>query len=682
MFALLLSLSVFTLAPEPITAATYSVTSPVAREPFEEPLPTILEALDAVTDETRRMQAVTELAAAKDARLVPVFDVLLNDPDYMVERAAVRALGAISEPTATRVLSRVARSWPGLVAELAYSALGDQQTEAAAAALYRIQQDSSLNMTRRSQATETLRNRYAALHERYPSITLRNNAGLSSMVLASAELGAIDLMAIGFAGLNPALGAPLGFLSGGAVGLGAGYLIGKDKQISETRGYRLLSYQNWGLVGGFAMGLATVSDRRFHTSTQEGRFVAATTALGATAGYITALYDDKPLSMSRQLYVDVGGFASAAMAGAILTWLPASNKALPPIGFVSAAALGGLVGSRLSIPSLDLNDDDAPLLLSAPVIGAWVAPWTAYAIEPRGPGERIGGWILMGAGGGWFAGLVLADRLENSVDAVATGDAFGIYGTALGLGLPLALASDTKIPRSLRAGSMVAGGVTGFGLGAIVAKDLTLKPASHVLILGSTAFGAFQGAGFSAYNHQSKVRYEGWGLIGGTLGGAAGLVTTQYYDITPSIASAVLAGEGLGAWFSVIGGDRLHYEGRDILLAALIGTDVGLVGTVLLVGPLGVDPLRIAWAGIFGLGGAGIGATAAALATASRDHIETATLASTAAGAIAGALIAPRFSAPPVPKVETGLSILGAQPWVVRMDGSMAPGFNVMLQMN
>jgi hypothetical protein len=645
-------------------------------------LPAILTALDPAASRSLRIVAINELGMLRDDSLVPVFTALLYHPSPRLQRAATTALGRVTDSTASRLLAEVVRSWGDDVAATAVTALGMQQTALAGNLLLQLQRDEKLADGRRDNALEALKAWYPAIYDRHrPAPTIQND-GLPFLIVASAELGAVDMLAVGLLGMNPEIGGPLGFVSGGVLGAAAGYLLGKDTPMSLTQGYRTFSYQNWGLGIGLSLGAAIVSDHPFDSVQNEDRLVAGLAALGATAGFGIGLADDAPLSLARQAMVDVSGFAGLSVAAGILLWAPSSDKSLPAVIIADSGALIGLTASRLLIPKLRLEPDDGILLASAPLLGAWFAPWTAYAVDREAPGERIAGWFFMGTGLGWTTGLVLADRLEDTSATVMQANIFTVYGSALGAGIPMA-AGRTARNADAFVVPMLAGGAGAFVLGAVTAPYTEYQGADLSLILGSTVFGAWQGAGFAGYSDLPGSRILGYGYIGATAGAALALGVTQAYDVTPALSSAIFSGQALGTWVGWVGGLRADLDDDNLLLASLVGTDVGLVTTALLVGPLDVAPERIGWAGVGGLVGSGLFATGAALFSPSLQSVQTATLAGTIVGAGAAGYFAPGVSvAPRASLPETGLRFAGVQPWLYgESSGSSARGmsFNFLL---
>jgi hypothetical protein len=630
---------------------------------FEEPvLEIILRALDALLPTEERIEAIEELAGRGEARLVPVYSALLHDRRRPVMRASVRALGHVTEPTATEWLRRVVVASDDGAARLALEGLGRQQTDLAAATLHGLHESDRISRQRRDWSFSVLEARYPAFLAAHPTAPLPEREGLPFLVLAGGQAGGIMLMTAAQLGQGADIGAPIGYVTGSIIGLGASYLRGREHSFSLSHGYRTLSYQHWGLGYGLGLGSAIAHDGNYSLAA-ERRIRATATGIGALGGFGLGLFDDAPLSFHRQLMVDVSGLAALSTAGGILLWLEPTGRALPPALFLTGSSAAGLVSSRLLLPHLDLDEDHLPLLVSAPLLGAWFFPWTAAALNPDLAGDTVAGFAFVGAGAGWAAALTLGHYLDTSSREIIAGNTFAAYGTALGIGLPLV--SGVENPGV--AYRHIAGwGLGGLGLGIATAPYLEYDGADVGLIAGTTLYGAWQGGGFARYGRRGEDEVVGYTLLGGVGGAAAALGASQLFELTPAMTLALFSGKALGTWTAWVGGLRLGLEDRQLLLTSLLGTNVGLAATLGLTQGADVDPNYIAWAGAGGAVGAGLGALSVSFFTPELRHIQTGTLVGTAAGAGAASIFANAWIGQGEGKRARGgqgLTFAGFQPW-------------------
>ncbi len=320
----------------------------------------ILTTLDSTASDQQRYAALNRLAATRAEAFLPLYGVLLEIGDLELQRMSVEAIGLVPTPAATKKLRFVAALWPKVVAERAFTALGRQQTDLAAQTLHSLASDKSLTESRKQAAIDALRAFYPEYLASNPVPRAYSSAGVGAYALAGGQLGAVTLLAIGSFGVNPEVSMPLGFLSGAAVGIGAGYVIGDSKRWSTVRGYRALSYQTWGYASGIMLSVA-VLEQAGGPSDHAGRIVLSSGALGALAGSYIAHQDDEEFPVEKQILVDVSGIAGGLMATGGMLWAPSFKSATGPLVIWNTAAFTGLIGSRYLLPKLDIDSADAPL---------------------------------------------------------------------------------------------------------------------------------------------------------------------------------------------------------------------------------------------------------------------------------------------------------------------------------
>jgi hypothetical protein len=665
----------------PAAAVTQVAVSSPTAAPAPEALGDVLAVLNRLAPDDERVAQLERLAARRDASLVPVFEALVRDPLTALRAGAVVALAAISAPTATDALANVARRSDEALAGAALDGLGRQQTRAAAAALFGLQQDGFLRAARRQKAADILAAAYAQYREEYPPRPPPDRVGLLPLVVVSGEVGALSLSALGHLGKNPNLGVTLGAWSGAALGLSAGYLWKRDEPYSAVRGWRAASYTNWGLAGTTRLASQWLRENNTDGHLNEGKVENSAAALGALAGFGAAELDRQELPLDQQALVDLGGLGGLALGRAFVFWDAGLSGYTAAAAAADGGALAGLAVSRALLSRFRLTPHDQMLLFSGPLLGVAWAPLTAVALEPGAPDHRLAGWALAGLGGGYLASLGLAAGLEVPSETVFTADVAALYGSAAGLGVALvAVPIQPGLTRKLSI-PLLAGGVAGFGVGLGTAERLHLVPPAQLLLLAGSVVGGWQGAGWASYARYRNAReneVQGWALLG--LAGGAGLALgySQAATVTAPMATALLVGVAGGTWYAGLGADVLDAGQRDTLLACLVGTDAGIALVGALIGPLGVDPLRVTWGGVFGAIGAGVAATGAGFATAGRRDIEAAALAGTTVGLAAGAWLAPMLRLP-APRLEVPVTLIGVQPFVA--DGR-AKGLTVTLQVD
>jgi hypothetical protein len=198
-----------------------------------------------------------------------------------------------------------------------------------------------------------------------------------------------------------------------------------------------------------------------------------------------------------------------------------------------------------------------------------------------------------------------------------------LYGAWLGAAVPAAFGADTPEPYGV---GLLVGGPAGFFAGRMLANRLDLTEGqARAITLGGT-WGTWQGfgwrevldigveedcssgPGFCFELEDGTEEAFGAMIIGGLTGIGVGTLLSGR-SITPGTASAVNFASLWGSWFGVAGGSLFDLEGDDLLAATLVGGNVALVASALTVPRWGVSRSRARLVSIAGvLGGlAGLG---------------------------------------------------------------------------
>jgi hypothetical protein len=204
-----------------------------------------------------------------------------------------------------------------------------------------------------------------------------------------------------------------------------------------------------------------------------------------------------------------------------------------------------------------------------------------------------------------------------------------LYGLWLGAAIPGALGASGSEPYGV---GLILGGPAGFFGGRALARhgDLTEGQARAITMGGS--WGIWQGFGWrevfdwgvgetcevAPWDSSQEYCYSNEGdteenfaatIIGGLAGMGVGYALSSR-AISPGVATTVNFGALWGTWFGVASGVLMDLDDDDLLAAALVGGDAGLVSMALLAPDWNVSRNRariVSIAGVIGgLTGAGI----------------------------------------------------------------------------
>lgn len=233
-----------------------------------------------------------------------------------------------------------------------------------------------------------------------------------------------------------------------------------------------------------------------------------------------------------------------------------------------------------------------------------------------------------------------------------------LYGLWLGVAVPGAFGADEPEPYGI---GLLAGGPLGFlaGLGLARSRDLTVGQARAITFGGT--WGTWQGYGWAnvfdwgeQYDCEfdlcvndggSEEKFAGM-ILGGLAGIGTGLLLSRK-TITDGVATSVSLGALWGTWFGVALGVIDDLEGDDLLAAALLGGNAGLVGATLIASHTQMSRNRarlISIAGVIGgLAGGGIDLIAQ---PDNEDSAIAIPLATSLAGLAIGAIMTKNYDRP------------------------------------
>jgi hypothetical protein len=198
-----------------------------------------------------------------------------------------------------------------------------------------------------------------------------------------------------------------------------------------------------------------------------------------------------------------------------------------------------------------------------------------------------------------------------------------LYGAALGGAIPAAFGADSAEPYGI---GLLVGGPAGFFGGRALANALDLTAGQARVITLAGTWGAWQGWGWRevfewgvpqqcdfgpdfCYDTEDAVEEQLAAAIFGSVAGVGIGTLLSRRDVRAGTASVANFAALWGSWFGFAGGDLFDLEDDDLLAAALVGGNVGLVASALLAPGWNVSRSRarlVSIAGVLG-GTAGLG---------------------------------------------------------------------------
>jgi HEAT repeat protein len=314
-----------------------------------------------------------------------------------------------------------------------------------------------------------------------------------------------------------------------------------------------MAYGAW--LGAFAPGV--VSDKGLGASRAFAGIVAGQ-GIGYFAGLALSQFGE--LSPRSTELSALGGLAGAAMLSGLALSIDGVGDR---VGFgllESGTAVGALTIGILA-PKLEFHSNDTEVLILSMLGGAIAGGQLSVRLEEHSFGERsFPGGVLLGAGAGTFAGLILSQLVDVSDKTLSTtllgGGVLGLAGTGLGYMVP-----DLGVrPRS---------SITSIG---IVSGLLMTAPFAEKLRLdnGNLGYAALTGTALGFWSAFSPIYWQpiddarplpmaqvgGAMAFGSALGVAAGTVISQALSLdTHALGVSTLgaaAGTALGGGFALL----------------------------------------------------------------------------------------------------------------------------------
>ncbi|MCB9780004.1 MAG: hypothetical protein H6742_15675 [Alphaproteobacteria bacterium] len=486
-------------------------------------------------------------------------------------------------------------------------------------------------------------------------------------------------------------------------GVGLGFALAATGHFGQGEGLAALGGLT-GAAGGVTLAIVTARSRPepdgqaafFATSGIGGIAAGALIGAGAAPGSEDAAWAGGLLGGAAGYGLGLGlrrqhpgsttdtGVASAVAVGTSVLALSVSDLAgVEDDGQMAAAGAGlgaGLALGHATAWRADRDAHDIGLALLTTGYGAY-----AGLVMPIDDEHRAGVTGLLASSGG-LAAYALGGPVDAQPDVVA--GAFGglLFGGAGGAGVGLLVDPDGG--RSVQR-AMLVGGTAGPVVGGLLAHRTAggLDTDDVVLTATTTGWAAWQTAGWGEATDSPESLRGLWFLVPSAVGSATAIASPRL-DVD---ATETLAATSLGLWGAYLGtvtGVLADFGPNRRMQSALIGSDVGLVGGILLMSPLVDAPPVVV--GVADAGGMIIGSSAAlatALFTDNEDPILVASLVGAAGGATGGALLGRslhRRSAPgrapstAAARWPAGLDVGPA--WLPTADGTGVWGARMSLQ--
>jgi len=561
-------------------------------------------------DDDARARAAEALGDGLDPRASGPLRRTLSIDTVAVQQAAVESLAGFRGDAVEQALTAVLRdsSRPSSLRVAAVHSLGVQGTRAAAEQLWSAR---GLDDAAVSDAADvTLASRYPRLHAQWLK-QRPEKAGRSGLMLLSGAMalhgGAMMTGLASVAGGDPGV---LSFVGGSLVGGIAPYLLTLDEPLPLATGAWIASTTTWGLASGVLIGgAAGLEDDPLVWSLLGGQ------ALGLGAGLLT--YEGLPYDATRVALIDLSGIAGVLAAGGVLMQFDSDNQEAALAG-VQIGLSTGLAAGLLLTPQLEVKHNDHALIAEATVAGAWIGGWLPAlvrgdAVESE---DSLSG-VLLGTAAGFYGGTALSQVVDQPTVRYVPPVLGMVYGSALGGGTALLL--DDELSLRAQVALLLAAGAGGAGMGVALAEDAQVQSGTVTLNLLTTGWGLWQGVGFASALDAGGTEAVGATLLGIGAGGAVGGLLSEVIEPTSAQVGVAAAGGVWGGWLS---GWTLHvFRKHDadigddqVLLATLIGSDVGLALGVLALSPvLDVPEERLGWINLGGALGMGLGTSVSAV---------------------------------------------------------------------
>jgi hypothetical protein len=445
-------------------------------------------------------------------------------------------------------------------------------------------------------------------------------------------------------------------------------------RVSQLRGGQEIG--GWAVASGLALGGATGSLVGRMVTDGRGPYLATGTAWSMALGALTlrSLHDD-PSFLGYENSVIVGGLLGLGVAQ--LTWSPtleggdvATVNALGGTGaalglgtvlvreggdvraataLVGLATGAGLVAGRLISPYLQFKGGDRSLV-GLGLLHGGVAGLLLPDLLWREPERRRVGVGLLGAATGTLVAGASSQFSEYSPSDVGVMLVADGFGAMTGLGASL-LSSQELTARGVNTGLLLGSGLT-LAAATQLAPHLAFDSGDAALIAVTSTLGAWHGAAFGIGLQTPDTRRAGATLLGLGGGGLSGMALGQVLDYSPGWVAAASSGAVWGIWLSLSSISAFGDLRESHALVILGASDLGLGVTALLLSPLvGVEPVQVGIASLFGAGGAVVFLLGRALVPSQPRDLLVASLVGSGVGLGTGAVVAwlkgPSVKAPP-----------------------------------
>lgn len=570
------------------------------------------------------LDGVDALDALDDPRVLPPLFEAARSEDLLVARAAVRAL-VRRERAREELIRWLLQPTVDLATRSAIAAsLASSGDPDAVDALVDTLRQPGLPPTLSDSIEQGVR-----LHHPERVSELRRAISRDGTGWTSATGALVLGSALGVAGSTEGpelgrLGAVTGTLAGGSMG----YLLARAFPSEAGDAAFVHSTTLAGTATGLALGAGLAPD---------DRQVALWSGLGGQAlgfGAGLALERRHPGTVADSLEaLGIGTAAALALGGAFQVGADnglAGDRHDPGLLGAGIGLAGGTLLGHAIAPRIRLERNDWALVTLSTGAGLALGRFAPLA------GNRRSLLPLVGGSTGALFGFALAGSIDPDWDALGSGGAGALFGGLVLGGTVLWIAPEE---RELIGGALLVGGITGMGLGGLVA-DIDQDPIDDrdVLLAGLTT--GWVGSHVLVLNqrrHGDVFARPGPLLVIPAAGAAtvSGLAPVLDVPIPHS-----LAGFTLGLWGTYLGATTGQLLVDDPLLPGLIGGDLGLAGAVLVLNPLvGLSPSTVAMADAGGILGGATGLVVTRLATDTPDARLIGSLAGATVGFVGGGLL-------------------------------------------
>jgi HEAT repeat protein len=299
-----------------------------------------------------------------------------------------------------------------------------------------------------------------------------------------------------------------------------------------------------------------------------------------------------------------------------------------------AGGWAGLVTKGFFVPPADFTGGDYAAVIAG---AAWGLGQGALIGHSAGlDGDRLQGAMLLGMGTGLLAGEAFGRAGDLRFSSVFFTELSAYSGSGLGAGTALLLEEDSE---TVTAATSIAGWgakiLTGF-----VADRLKFRGNDTWEYLLGQGFGLWQGLGYASVADCTEAQMGGAALLGMSMGYFLPLAWNQFLDYSFAEDLVIAGGTVWGTWLGGFWSYGLGADDEDVLLASLVGGDIGLVVSGLLLSPaVDIDTARMGWVQLAGLMGMALGVSGTGIFSEDGRTVVLGMQVGSTAGLIAGALV-------------------------------------------